>query len=368
MKRKKITFSLICPVICLMLGAGYVSAAEADQAGFAVAEQPEPVSFHTELQKEALEAGAEHISEYSNLGVDEFSIPEGILLTWSYENEDQPESFMLSVSTSEDMSDAFTFEVPAQGEETSYAVQNLLLDTVYYYTISDNDNVSDIYTFTTSDEGPRNLYVDGITNVRDLGGWNTNDGKKIRQGMVIRCGQLNTDETADPCITQEGIDVMLNTLNVRTEIDFRRTEDNEQGGITQSPLGADVQYFSEPVGYITDITPDLDSFTETFRILADEDNYPIIYHCKIGTDRTGLVTYLLLALCDVNMDDIYTDYAFSNLGVIEGKRDPKRLDKMVNDNFEEFMGDTPRETARNFLSSIGITDEEMDAIVDIMTE
>ena len=368
MKRKTITTSVISTALSVMLGAGCVFAAEADPAGFKVEPQQDVVSFHTELQDEALEAGAEHISEYSNMGMDEFSIPEGVVITWSYENEDQPETYVLAVSTNEDMSDAFIFEVPAQGDETSYAVQNLLLGTDYYYTISADDQVSDVYTFSTSDVTPRNLYVDGVTNVRDLGGWTTNDGKKIRQGMIIRCGQLNTEETTDPCITEEGIDTMLNTLGVKTEIDFRRTEDNEQGGITQSPLGEDVQYFSEPIGYITDITPDLDSIAETFRIFADEDNYPIIYHCKIGTDRTGLITYLLLALCDVTMDNIYTDFAFSNLGVIEGKRDPKRLDKMVNDNFEEYMGDTPQETARNFLSSIGITDEEMDAIVNIMTE
>ena len=327
------------------------------------------VTFHTQLQQDALEAGAEHISEFSKNGQEELSIPEGIWFTWTCPDP-QPETFFLSLAASEDLSDAVTYEIPSEtGDgEYSYNVQNLLLDTVYYYTIAADDIVSDVYSFTTSGVGPRNLYVDGVTNIRDLGGWPTADGGKIRQGLLFRCGELNAAGTQDPCITPEGIAVMRDDLQIRTEIDLRRTEDDENGHLTESVLGSDVQYFSNPIGYITDVTPDLESIAETFRIMADENNYPMIYHCKIGTDRTGLISYLLLALCGVQMDDIYIDYAFSNLGHIEGKRNPNRLDKMVEDNLADFAGETPRETAVNFLKSIGLTDEELDSIVAILVE
>ena len=360
--------SLLCLVFAAAFSVSSVYAAQAEADPFVVTELGENVTFHTQLQQDALDAGAEHISEYSNLGKDELSIPEGVTLEWGYEGDILPETYTVLLSQEEDLSDPLVIEVEGGSDECSCTVQNLMLGTEYYYTISAGDTVSDVYSFTTSADGPRNLYVDGVTNVRDIGGWQTNDGGSIRQGLLIRCGELNEAETVEPCITEEGISVMRDILGVKTEIDFRRTEDNEQGGITESMLGSDINYYSEPIGYITDISPDAASIAETFHLMADRDNYPIIYHCKIGTDRTGLITYLVLALCDVQMEDIYIDYAFSNLGQIEGKRDPKRLDKMVNDNFAEYMGDTPKETARNYLTSIGVSEEELDTIVSLLVE
>lgn len=36
------------------------------------------------------------------------------------------------------------------------------------------------------------------------------------------------------------------------------------------------------------------------RLFADSANFPILVHCVIGKDRTGLVIMLLLLLCGVN--------------------------------------------------------------------
>ena len=36
------------------------------------------------------------------------------------------------------------------------------------------------------------------------------------------------------------------------------------------------------------------------RLFADSANYPVLVHCVIGKDRTGLVMMLLLLLCGVD--------------------------------------------------------------------
>lgn len=36
------------------------------------------------------------------------------------------------------------------------------------------------------------------------------------------------------------------------------------------------------------------------RLFADSANFPILVHCVIGKDRTGLVVMLLLLLCGVD--------------------------------------------------------------------
>ena len=51
---------------------------------------------------------------------------------------------------------------------------------------------------------------------------------------------------------------------------------------------------------------------KTFQIFAQPSAYPIFYHCRIGTDRTGYTTYLLLGLLGAYEEDIYRDYLRSN--------------------------------------------------------
>ena len=375
MKNKNLIKVISIALLFLLLFVNSsVSAAEGSSDKFIFQEPNDPVTFHTILQQEAIEAGADQISKFSNMGEEELSLPEGITIRWNYEDASIPDCFIVKISNEETMDQAKEYHVIPQidpGSDPNYpyclTFQNLLLGTTYYYTVRAGENISDVHSFSTSSLGPRNLYIEGVTNVRDIGGWATSDGGHVKQGMLIRCGQLNTEETTTPCITEAGIQALLD-LGIRTEIDLRRTDDNEQGGITESPLGSEVQYYSLPVTGIVDISKDVDSIRSLFRLLADSSNYPMIYHCQIGTDRTGLVSYLILTLCGVSIEDIHMDFAFSNLALIHARREPHNLDKRVKNNFEDYSGSTPQETVRNYLRSIGITDEEMDQIVSILVE
>lgn len=51
--------------------------------------------------------------------------------------------------------------------------------------------VSDIRTFSTEDKAPRLIKIDGVPNVRDLGGRIGLNGKRVRQGMIYRSAGLN---------------------------------------------------------------------------------------------------------------------------------------------------------------------------------
>ena len=65
-------------------------------------------------------------------------------------------------------------------------------------------------------KGPRNCYVSGVTNVRDIGGYSSSLGKNayIRQGLYYRGANLNS-------ITDKGKAQMKEDLGVKTEIDLR---------------------------------------------------------------------------------------------------------------------------------------------------
>ena len=64
----------------------------------------------------------------------------------------------------------------------------------YYFrvigTLSNGSTVGAFGEFTTADT-PRILSVDGIVNVRDIGGWETSNGKVIKQGVLYRGSELD---------------------------------------------------------------------------------------------------------------------------------------------------------------------------------
>jgi len=49
-----------------------------------------------------------------------------------------------------------------------------------------------------------------------------------------------------------------------------------------------------------------------FEILLNEDNYPLMYHCTAGKDRTGFATFLLLSALGVDRKTIIEDYLLTN--------------------------------------------------------
>ena len=47
---------------------------------------------------------------------------------------------------------------------------------------------------------------------------------------------------------------------------------------------------------------------DAFAIFGNKDNYPIVMHCSIGTDRTGMLAFLINSLLGVSEEDLYKDY------------------------------------------------------------
>ena len=72
------------------------------------------------------------------------------------------------------------------------------------------------------DEPVRWIQIDGTGNVRDLGGWKTTSGKRVKYGMLYRGAQLNTEK--DGSIVNTVSESALNTFNslgIKTEFDLR---------------------------------------------------------------------------------------------------------------------------------------------------
>lgn len=337
----------------------------------------QPVRIHTDMQTEILRDTYKKLHKAQ--GAKEISQPYPLTLDWTdwAKSLQNPADFVIVLTEQTDTSESRRFETTG----TTLEITNLKLNTAYTWTVtaktSSGEVTGDKSTFQTVDTIIRNLSVDGVANVRDLGGYHTIDGKTIRQGMLIRCGRLNKSRTQEVMldITDSGIKTMLDELHIRTEIDLRRTDNGEVGGIQSSVLGDAVHYYSVPMENAPSenngdaLLYNAEMLRYLFEILSDESNYPIIFHCDIGTDRTGMVALLINGMLGVDEEDLGHDYVFSNLAKIGGFRS---YDRWIEQPYMKHILNQPGETLQEkiiaSLLEIGVTEDQMNAIRQIMLE
>lgn len=325
-------------------------------------------NLHTDKQAAFLSNSSLSTFLYTN-GKKENGRPKAVEFQWIYNKEKSADTeYILNISESENMENAVSYTASSE----SLSVYNLKIATTYYWTVSVGDDKSEVYEFTTDSSAPRNLYVDGITNVRDLGGWKTESGALTKQGLIFRCGRLNESSAKTPNIeiTDGGKRTMLEVLSIKTEIDIRKSYDGEVGAITSSPLGDSVAYYNCPMEWEGNTFIDnRKEILKVFEILSKEENYPIIFHCNIGTDRTGMIAFLVNALLGVSEEDLFKDYVFSNFGAIGGTRKISQLKESGYYNAViNAEGSTLSEKAYNCLADFGVPREQLNSIIAILSE
>lgn len=318
-------------------------------------------SIHTELQANYLADSYSNYSSYVN-GLEDNSKPE----PFKIDLVDVDIGSIITTYEDNKIVDSFTYY---SADNFTYNLYNLKIGTKYKTTFSAiSGDIAKTIEYKIDDVAPRNLYVDGVTNCRDLGGWKIDKKHRVKQGMIYRTAKYNEDESDALLITEKGIDALKNTLGVKTEIDLRKTSDNENGGITSSPLGKGVRYVSYPmVSNGNVLTLNKTKLRTLFEMFAEENNYPLAFHCSIGTDRTGMVAFLLNGLLGVSKEDLYRDYLFSNFGLIYSMRTASTIDTYLT-TIESYSGKTLSEQFYNFLKDVGVQTSTLDKIKDLMIE
>lgn len=281
-----------------------------------------------------------------------FDIPEGSFITSQY----------FELATMENFQDVEKYELrPA---DRSIELPRLLVDCQYYYRVtlgldSGQQCVAE-GSFKTA-WSPRIIEFENLRNIRDIGGWKTQDGKVIRQEMLYRGCELD-GATEEKCVApQSVVDTMVKELKIRSELDLRSADTNGVRDI----LGSDVkhQYFALPsyAGSFTDESNQ--ALKGIFSALAMEENYPVYLHCTKGTDRTGIVCYLLEALLGVPEEDCYREWELSVLD--SGKDNHEAMDHFM-ENLRKYEGNTLQEKTENYLRFIGVTQEEINSIRSLL--
>ncbi len=278
--------------------------------------------------------------------------------TLAWNCEESAESYTVNVA----LDKSFTKVVFSETvEETSVYLGNTLYSgTNYYWQVIANGEekvYSEIFEFSTK-AGTRTIDLDGVSNTRDVGGYQTPNGKTM-QGLIYRTARLDD-------ITDEGR-AMAAKLGFKTDLDLR-----EVGEGQANPLG--IQFVNAtPAPVYTNGINTLEgkaAIKTVFQTFANKDSYPIVMHCSVGRDRTGTATALLNALLGVDEQTIVNEYLLSVFAYISSWN--KVSDAlMVNiqglmSYVKTFEGETLAEQAENLLLDAGVTAEEIQAVRDIM--
>lgn len=177
---------------------------------------------------------------------------------------------------------------------------------------------------------PRILRLEGAVNLRDFGGYATEDGGRIATGRLYRCGTL-----AD--LTDGGKRAFAE-LDVKLICDLRRG-DEKAAEPTPELAGAPSRLeipidpgsavamrerlnqgglaLKERIDFMVGINRDLASnhaedYARMFERLLELEDGAFLVHCSAGKDRTGFACALILHALGVSEATVFEDYLLTN--------------------------------------------------------
>jgi protein-tyrosine phosphatase len=261
-----------------------------------------------------------------------------------------------------------------------------------------------------SEEFNRSIPLTGQPNFRDLGDYQTSNGTKLKTGLIYRSGTLAK-------LTDDDVE-KINDLNIKTVVNFLDEGERLKYGEDKLPEGIKNIFLpiagqnneaaailkARQTGDFSNVPVDFnykihalltedgkEAYAQLFHLMADPDNYPIVFHCSHGVHRTGTAAALILSVLDVPWETVKQDYLLSNEC---RKEETKKRIKVLNslaeksDNIDlvtnaanieafyvlkgEYIDGTKTaieekyNSFNNYLNSLGITEKEKNQIKAIL--
>ena len=197
-------------------------------------------------------------------------------------------------------------------------------------------------------ENSQSLSLTGVGNARELGGYETEDGRTVKRGVLLRTAKLAN-------ATEEDIERLLSVYHLAVDVDFRgdgeveRAPDPEMEGVEylnihildesagpSEELQAEIAALEEQgveIDKITEIrlfmkygtfndqmyvdflSSDVGKagYAQFFRaLLALKEDRALLFHCSQGKDRTGCGAMLILFALGVDEETIMADFLLTN--------------------------------------------------------
>ena len=170
----------------------------------------------------------------------------------------------------------------------------------------------------------------GVANFRDIGGYQTSDGRTLKRHVIYRSGELSGATPEDQRT--------LRSLQVRYEIDLRTDTERKESPSRWGGHGPEVIAISVGMSRNSDPSRSLNlaelrnaeqaknymqqttarlaldgaaDIGQVMRRLADGSE-PALIHCTAGKDRTGVTVAVLMTVLSVPRDQVYREYSKSS--------------------------------------------------------
>ena len=175
------------------------------------------------------------------------------------------------------------------------------------------------------------ITLEGGCNFRDLGGYQTADGRTVRRGVIFRSGVLTYLTPADHAV--------IAPLGIRTIVDLRRDDEiTVEPTRWAGPVEIQSWQLEESIASAQREAAWEDTATgdelrawliRSYPAMKDwlvrplqgifaailDDRTPLVFHCAAGKDRTGLCAAIILGLVGVDEQSILADFAFTDQAV-----------------------------------------------------
>lgn len=164
------------------------------------------------------------------------------------------------------------------------------------------------------------LQVEGLLNLRDLGGLPIEGGGETRFGRLLRSDSPHQlDEAGTRVLADAGVSTVvdLRTASERADRPNLLVTVGQMQSV-HAPIFTDDVEFPSGLTTATDVycwwLRDLGSgIKAAMEAIADAPSAPILVHCHAGKDRTGVVVALALLLAGVSAEAVADDYALSGV-------------------------------------------------------
>ena len=211
-----------------------------------------------------------------------------------------------------------------------------------------------------AEQAGESIAIATVPNLRDLGGWPTRDGRRVRRKLLYRSTQL--DQLAGADLATFATLGIRSVYDLRTEAERTARPDRLPAGteyivvdvlagsadaapaalfkVAGDPQAAEAllggskgrELFEKGYREIVDLPSAAVAYHRLFADLTHAEHRPALFHCATGKDRTGWAAAAMLLLLGVPDDLVMKEYLLTN-------RDLLPAEKPLLDRFRALGGD-----------------------------